>query len=389
MDPLIKKLRPTVVLLLAALVTLTSSAAASAATWIPGDLHVHSCYSHDVWCPGDDETPLEEFYLAGFNVTQRFAQASAAGLRFLAVTDHNGVRAATDPGFGRFGVTGVPGYEASFDGHAQMLGADHVYPAGARDAAGVNGAADSLRAAGGLLQINHPGDGASRLPQSCSDSEGYGWKYGFDVRPDTIEVINPTASVLVAERMWECWLERGERVAATGGSDTHLALTSPVQSVGMPTTWVHADNNDQASILRAMREGRTSVSRDTPALGGSPLEIEGDSDGDFRFESRVGDAVRRGRLLRVRGGSSATGSKAFLRVRANGRTIVDSLPYDSRIGAYFRAPSTPGWVRATIYAVPAANALLGDCRPELIKTPISLCPYDRTIVALTSPIYIR
>jgi hypothetical protein len=383
------KFRGLLVVGLVALATQIATASASAAAWVPGDLHVHSCFSHDVWCPGDDETPIEEFYLAGFNVSQRFAQASAAGLRFLAVTDHNNVRSVTDPGFGKFGVTGIPGYEASFKGHAQMLGADHVYPAGAGDAAGVKAAADSLRAAGGLLQINHPGDGAQRLPRSCSDDAVFGWKYGYEVRPDAIELINPTASVQVAERMWECFLQRGERVTATGGSDTHLALTTPIQSVGMPTTWVYAERQNRAGILTAIRQGRTSVSRDSPAQGGSPLEIEGDSDSDFRFESRVGDTVRRGRWLRVRGGSSATGSTGFLRVRVNGTTLFDSLPYNARVGAYFRAPSKPGWVRATLHNVPAANAVFSDCRPELIGAPVSLCPYDKTVVSLTSPIYVR
>ena len=49
-----------------------------------------------------------------------------------------------DPDFGSFGVTGIPGYENSLRGHAQMLGAARLYDKGDSSAAAVNAMAQPL-----------------------------------------------------------------------------------------------------------------------------------------------------------------------------------------------------------------------------------------------------
>ena len=146
--------------LLAAAAALAAAApAAQAGEWLAGDLHVHTTYSHDSYGgPGDDNTGHEEAYVFGFPVMGDFALAAERGLDFLAITDHNDVRSQSDPGFGAFGVIGVPGYENSLSGHAQMLGASRLLPkpADTRSAADVQAHADALRAEGGVFQINHP-----------------------------------------------------------------------------------------------------------------------------------------------------------------------------------------------------------------------------------------
>src|SRR3954451_16693868 len=107
------------------------ASAAPAGQWLAGDLHVHTCFSHDVWCgPDDDNTSQEDFYTYGRTVEQTFAIAKSRGLDYLAITDHNDVRSQSAPGFGGFGVLGIPAYENSLEGHAQMLGATHVYDNG-------------------------------------------------------------------------------------------------------------------------------------------------------------------------------------------------------------------------------------------------------------------
>src|SRR5688572_2879618 len=96
--------------------------------WLAGDLHVHSCFSHDSWCgPDDDNTGMEEAYALGGSVEERFLEASVRGLDFLAITDHNDVRSHTDPGFGAHGVVGLPAYEWSIGGHAQVFGVSEVH----------------------------------------------------------------------------------------------------------------------------------------------------------------------------------------------------------------------------------------------------------------------
>ena len=164
-------------------------------------------------------------------------------------------------------MTGLPAYENSLRGHAQMLRAPRVLDKGDSSAAAVNAMADELRAAGGVFQINHPAGDIEQPFNDCSDTGVLDWEYGYDVRPDTIEVWNVTNSIQFSETYWECWLARGERVGATGGSDSHWLSTSLVQGVGNPTTWLLAPDRTRAGIAEALREGRTSISRLPPAPG--------------------------------------------------------------------------------------------------------------------------
>lgn len=372
---------------LIAVVAALLAAPSHAREWLAGDLHVHTCFSHDAWCPqGDDNTGADEFYTLSLGVSERFAQAAVAGLDYLAITDHDDVRSASDPGFGTSGVIGVPGYEASFDGHAQMLGAEVRYDAGAESAAEVAAAAEALRADGGTFQVNHPGYRAERRFAGCDDVGALDWGYGYDVRPDTIEVWNPTSPTQTALTWWECWLGRGERIGATGGSDSHYGWTAPVHGPGTPTTWVLADSRDRAGVLAAVREGRTSVSRRTPLTGGGPLLLEADGDGDGSFESVIGDEVPAGSRLRVR--MEGLPGAGFVRVRANGRTLMDDAPLVPGRPVELHAPSEPGWVHAALYVVPATATLTPECDPALAQS-VSLCPHDLLLEGLTSALYLR
>src|SRR3954463_7470037 len=163
--------------LLTLALTLLLAAPAQAGQWLAGDLHVHTCYSHDVWCgPDDDNTDAQDFYTFGHGVGDDFLLAKLRGLDYLAITDHNDIRSQSDPGFGTDGVSPVPGYENSLDGHAQMLGARRLYDNGDSGTAAVTALADALRADGGVFQANHPDD-----PRGA---------YGYDVPLDDVEVWN-------------------------------------------------------------------------------------------------------------------------------------------------------------------------------------------------------
>lgn len=215
---------------------------APAGEWVAGDLHIHTTYSHDSYGgPDDDNTGPDEFYTVGHSVEQQFRHAQVRGLDFLAITDHNDVRSQGDPGFGRFGVIGIRGYENSLSGHAQMLGATTLADNGDASSATVQQLADDLRAAGGVFQANHPSSPGG-------DPDHMDWSYGYDVVPDTVEVWNittayqppfPSASNNDANiTYWEGWLDRGEKVGATAGSDNHWVSTAAAQGPGQPTTWV-------------------------------------------------------------------------------------------------------------------------------------------------------
>jgi len=353
--------------------------------WLAGDLHVHTCFSHDAYCgPEDDNTGPDEFYTLGLHVGQRFLEASARGLDYLAITDHNDVRSSADPDFGAYGVTGIPAYENSLHGHAQMLGASRLYDNGDSSAAAANSTAAALRADGGVFQINHPAGNIEAPFDSCADTANLDWGYAYDVRPDTLEVWNLTSSIRYAETYWECWLQRGARIGATGGSDSHWLSTAAVQGVGNPTTWVFARDRSREGVLEAIRSGRTTVSRIPPAQGGGPLLLEADRDGDGAFESTAGDTVPPGTAMRVR----ATGvpQTGLVKVRANGATLVDEAPLGTDGELRFRAPASAGWVRADLLLAPSASQGAPGCDPN--GQFISTCAYDYLVAGISSPIYL-
>ena len=353
--------------------------------WLAGDLHVHTCYSHDSFCPpNDDNTGPEEFYTLGLSPGARFLEASARGLDYLAITDHNNVRSASDPDFGSNGVIGIPGYENSLYGHAQMLRASRVYDNGDSSAAAVNAAANALRADGGVFQINHPSGDIEQRFDNCSDTAALDWEYGYDVRPDTIEVWNVTSSIQFAETYWECWLQRGDHVGATGGSDSHWLSTMAVQGVGNPTTWVFARDRTRAGIAEAMAAGRTTISRLPPSQGGAPLQLEADGDANGAFESGVGDTVPPGTRMRVI--ANGVPGAGIVRVRANGETLLEQ-PVTPGQPLEFTAPDSGGWVRASLL-LPEAEAAkqAPGCEPNGL--PVSTCAYDQTVAGLTSPVYL-
>src|SRR3954451_6462309 len=235
--------------------------------WLAGDLHMHTWYSHDVLRPGypvlpDDNTGPEAFYTTGYDVAQRFQQASDRGLDFIAISDHDDVRSFADPGFATAGVVGIPAYEASIRGYAQVLGARRYYNKGDGSLAAAERLADSVRAEGGLSQATHP---AYRLDQpyqgcACGSCNSLHWKYGLDLRPDTVEVWNAASPPnSVAEEYWGCWLELGERIAATGGCDGHWQSVNEFAGPGQPTTWVYARERSPRGVLEGIRDGRTVV----------------------------------------------------------------------------------------------------------------------------------
>jgi hypothetical protein len=377
----------TPVLLAALAAALAAAPSAPASEWLAGDGHVHTCYSHDAYCPQTDPPQdAETFYSSFGTVEQRFAEAAVKGLHFLVISDHDDQRAWSDPAFGSRGVVGVKAYEWSLDGgHAQMLGAARDYGDGDPAAA-----ADALNADGGLFQANHPSYRAETTVATCEDVAGpdtpLHWKLGFDVRPDTVEVWNATALIPPGELFWECWLQRGVRMPVTAGSDSHGA-TQP--SVGLPTTWVLADGRSQEAILEGIRLGRTTLSRLPPGLGGARLLLEADGDGDGAYEAAIGDTVPPGSAMRVR--ADGLSAPALVRVRSGGETIVEDAPLASGGEVRFDAPeAAPGWVRAVSYQQQWTVVADPFWRPPAsAESPLDLCTADLAITGMTSPLYVE
>jgi hypothetical protein len=365
--------------LLATIVCLAVAAPASAqGTWLAGDLHVHTCYSHDVWCgPDDDNTGPEDFYTFGHTVADDFQLAGLRGLDYLAITDHNDIRSQSDPGFGADGVVPVPGYENSLHGHGQMLGARRIYDNGDSSNAAVAAMAAQLRADGGVFQANHPSDPL--------------WEYGYDVPVDTVEVWNlprfyqapaPSSSDNDwAVRYWQGWLDRGAHVTATGGSDSHWRITDTLQGVGNPTTWVYARSRDAAGVLDGLRRGRTFITWVPPAFA-PPRLLLGDDRGHL-----PGDTVRPGSTLSVRV-EGAPGAR--LRIVGDGGKVI-SGPV-TVTGASFTHRFTPPrgttWAYAELYGEDAREQRAATCDSTL-GDQTTYCRNRIALLAMTSAIYIR
>lgn len=377
-------------LLLAVLAACLGAAAPAAGAadgrWLAGDLHVHTCFSHDVVCGVPGQEDLEQLYAVGLDVAARFQEAALRGLDYLAITDHNDVSSTRAPGFGSHGVLGIPGYEDSIHGHAQVLGETRLLDNGDASAAAISRLVDELHADGGVFQANHPGYTIASPFSDCAGTEGLHWGYGYEVRPDTIEVWNPTAPVLDAERYLECWLARGARIGVTGGSDSHWVTTAAIQGVGNPTTWVLARHRTPAAVLAALRAGRTSVSRLPPAQGGAPLllQVRG-AHGAWR--NAIGTEVAPGAPMRVVSRSAL--AAGLVTVRANGGPLlVADAPLPPGGAVEFAAPPG-GWMRALLHPLGSAAQGVPECAHESGQSsPVSLCAYDHTLLALTSPAYV-
>ncbi|MCW2967207.1 MAG: hypothetical protein JWM71_979 [Solirubrobacteraceae bacterium] len=363
-----------------------AAAPASAGQWVAGDLHVHTTFSHDSWGgPGDDSpTDPTEYYTLGQTVTEDFAIAKARGLDYLAITDHNDIRSQSDPGFGFGGVLGIPAYENSLQGHAQMLGATKLYDNGDSSAAAIVREEAALHADGGVFQANHPMDPL--------------WSYQYDVPVDDVEVWNlpwyyqpalPAASDNEgALRYWEGWLDRGAHVTATGGSDSHWKATLAAQGPGQPTTWIHVDALTVKGVLAGLREGHTFISSEPPAMAGTKVFLEGRVHG--LWSALPGDTVRPGTPLRVRviGAPGAT-----LRVVSDHQSTVIDVPVTSAsFTQQLRAPKSATYAFAEVFGpdTTAQQEQLCQAVPSLdIDGETTYCRNRIAMLALSSAIYLH
>lgn len=370
--------------LLLAVLLLVLAAPARAGRWVSGDLHVHTTYSHDVWGgPGDDNTPTEDFYTLGQSVGEDFLVARLRGLDYLAITDHNDVRAQADPGFGTSGVLGVPGYESSLSGHGQMLGARRVYDKGDQGIAAVAAMQRELEADGGLLQANHPSNPA--------------WAYPYEQVPvTTVEAWNlpwlyqppfPSANDHDAELAYYTeLLDRGAHVGVTGGSDSHWKSTLAAQGPGQPTTWVYVDELSVQGLLDGLRAGRTFVSAEPPALGGPKVFLEGRVRG--LWSALPGATIRPGSALRVRvqGAPGAT-----LQVLGEGgRELLSATVTGPSFTARLRAPKDATYVYARVFGDDRTAEREQLCRSVPVLDVDGTTTYCRDRIAmlgLSSPIY--
>lgn len=263
------------------------------ARWYSGALHTHTLHS-------DGKVTAQELA----------ALARAAGLDFIAITDHNNTAHQRE----RIDVPGllvITGEEITTPGgHANVWGLSgprafvdfRVLPG---DPA-IQTIVDQARARGALVSINHP----------YADCFACSWTHPVPQDMDGIEISNPGASSLaLAIGLWDTLLREGRRITAVGASDWHRAGQ---QDVGTASVRVWAEELSTPAILRAIRERRVIVMADgttpppqltvqaagqTARVGedlsvgpGAALEIEVAADGAAYAGGRV-DLVWRGEVV--------------------------------------------------------------------------------------------
>ena len=245
--------------------------------WYRGDLHMHTAHS-DASCASRQgaKVPCPAF--------KTLEAAEAAGLDFIAVSDHNATsqnQALRElaPYFDDLLL--IPGREVTtFHGHANVWGPTRFldFQLGSPRLPGLGKLLDEVAAAHGVFSINHP---ASPSGESCM---GCGWTAPVDFeRVQAVEVVNGGGLHLTGSAegafsglgFWESKLNAGFRITAVGGSDNHDAsrnLAEANEGVGRPATVVHAVELSQAAILEGLRDGHVFI--DVWGVKGRLLQVE-------------------------------------------------------------------------------------------------------------------
>lgn len=252
--------------------------------WYVGDLHAHSAHS-------DGHTRSSAGRRVGTPPHRVFDAALAAGLDFVALTDHNTASHWLDverlqPYYDRLLLPRAREI-TTYRGHANAIGerAFRDFRLTSPDASPADVLAGPA-ADGAFVSINHP-----RLPddEACM---GCGWNL---TTPDVlqhvhgIEVVNGEAASgpLSGWSFWAGLLNRGLRLTAVGGSDEHTVDDDADRRLGRPATVVWMRELSEAALVEGLRSGRAYVRVRGPA--GPVLEGFGAARGTA--EAGMGDLL--------------------------------------------------------------------------------------------------
>jgi hypothetical protein len=224
--------------------------------WYQGDFHCHTNHSDGALTP-----------------QELLQTARHEGLDFFAITDHNTI--AAYPGFGEpLDLCVIPGIEITFKaGHFNIFGVDQA----------ASWLAPFTSELPVQTQISTPIDFSTLMAQSAADGllnsinhpllVPWAWLDGqtdlrnlhcLEIWNDPSWPDNHTANP-EAVAMWTRWLNAGYRITAIGGSDYHRpvnnpGVTKPPDRLGLPRTWVYAENLSGRAILDGLRRRQVIVS---------------------------------------------------------------------------------------------------------------------------------
>ncbi|MEN6477830.1 MAG: CehA/McbA family metallohydrolase [Rectinema sp.] len=283
----------------------------------------------------------------------------AAGLDFIALTDHNNTRQNTEIGRAD-GIVVIPGMEfTNYRGHANFyFSGDTVDFAGdplSNTREEMASAFAEARKSGAVISLNHI---------ACDDCP---WEFGFeDLSYDLMEVWNGPMkpAEIRAVAIWHAALAGGKRIAAVGGSDMHR--DEPHRMYGSPTTFVYAESRSRRDILAGILAGRSFLSesksgpRPELRIGNAGLgdTVRLSPGGGHEVEVLVA-SVRPGDIVRVLDGSGES--------RKPHVTQEWAVDFSGDFKAAFPAKRV-GFYRAEIWRelLPGVPLLVALCNPIFI-----------------------
>jgi hypothetical protein len=243
----------------------------SGGRWYRGDLHAHSEHSD------------------GANIVEEIVDyVHRIGLDYFALTDHNTISHWDE--LSRLQQQGGPtlliaGEEITmYTGHANVWGLDGWIDFRGSDAERVQRLVEHANQRGSMFSINHPD---SPIPWKHNHVHGY---QAIEVWNAPWRYYNEPALI-----RWQFHLNKGERMVAVGGSDSHCVppaeMTQP-NGPGEPCTWVWVEGPlTQKAVLDAVAAGRVFVSE---APNGPMLDLRADPDGSGAFATLAGDRMEPG-----------------------------------------------------------------------------------------------
>lgn len=295
--------------------------------------------------------------------------AAAAGLDFIAVTDHNTVAHFSalrelQPWVAPLLL--IPGVElTTFHGHANIFAPSRFVDFRRAGREGVAALQRDAHAAGALFSINHPGLPSGERCMGC----GWTWPDTDWRQVDAIEVINGavTTGPMTGLTRWRERLDAGDRVTAIAGSDSHDpdGVTGPSR-VGRPTTVIEASALSTSALLDGVRAGRVFV--DVAGTRERLLDLTASAGG---VRAAMGGSLPLCDSIHVRthviGGVGAT--VRWLGDRGEiGAMQIDEA--DATVTTTFASDAASKWLAAVVER---------DGVPMLIGNPVYLVPCGRTI----------
>lgn len=325
--------------------------------WYKGDFHAHTTCSDGAFSPKG----LREL-------------ATEHGLDFLAITDHNDVRAYDDFD-GTLNRMVLPGVEVTLrEGHYNVFGFEgntakaqeffqsvidlppEIKYTLSREHAEIAALLKRIREAGLLIDIAHPllwpwewRDSQTPLawvdcvelvndptyigpPNATPNPKSY--KSNFEANPATL-------------RMWSDWLNAGFRIIAVGGTDFHSLQPSDdrnrLSRLNLPFTFVYAYELSGLAVLDGVRKGHVYVTM------GPKIEFRAFMNGWGYMMGDVLGEIKDPLHLYCRVESCPAGAQ--VKLIHNGETIAETSVQDGKAGIdlRFTADAPPsGWYRLDV-----------------------------------------